>query len=800
MESYPAMGIETRYSRRLVLIALLFTLLPAWFLYAEDFPIQKGLILGDQFIDIDIYGSHTDADEVYPKIALVLSGGGARGFAHIPVIEALERFGIPIDMVLGTSMGSLVGGLYAAGYSPGDMRRLIASYNMVELFALSALPPLRPDPAPLRRDRDNLFVLGFDRDGLGGASGIIGDQRILGMLNDSLSRVAGIDDFDDLDIPFRCIGTDLVTGERVVFSQGSLVSAIRSSISIPVVFTPYPADGRLIIDGGLVDNMPVHLAREMGADIIIAVDVNAVDYTIEAEGLESLTDILSQLIVILTKNTVVYQSGDADLLIEPQLVEHDILDFVSVEEIMAVGEETAVSRAEDIHYLAQRIGTTRPLQRSDPNRYGPYFNLPDVYVDSISLREVGAYTTGEGDFVLDHFRHFVDKPLDTVRKRELNSLFEDLRIEQGYATVSYDYTDAFFGKSDTVRGNLEIQTRQFGPKRSSISAGINAAVSLAWISSDDLQFRMLPDFSLRYSNHQLFDSSTAMEILFVASDAISISSGFHYGFAPKFRLGTGIGYTTGGIHPLNLRYSLTGVKDRDRMATSEFFIEYRQNSHHVLKFATDFDYIWYGEQAIGRSAFIPSARFDGVYTTIPFGFFPKSGLRVDFSFLTEAPVEGINRFGYRLETRLQKVISLGPKDALWLDAHAGTSHISNPRKNSYFDYGGSRGIPSYPALSLVDDMILARAKHIHRFSDGMPDIILQSMLTISSRGFLVDDLLSDTDPYHDNPGLPFSSLAGFGEFEYSASMAIGLTTPNIDFLFGVALDNNLRLALFFEVL
>ena len=255
-----------------VLILSIFALLFVVMTPSYAATVSKQLVLGEDIIEIEVYNTKAVRSEVKPVIALVLSGGGARGFAHIPVIEALEQAGIPIDMVLGTSMGSLIGGLYAAGYSPGDMRRLIESYDMVELFALSALPPLRTAPQALRRDRDNLFVLGFDSGGLGTAAGIIGDQRILHMLNDSLSRVSGITHFDDLAIPFRCIGTDLATGQRIIFSEGSLASAIRASISIPLVFTPYPLYDRLIVDGGLVDNMPAELARQMGADIVIAVD------------------------------------------------------------------------------------------------------------------------------------------------------------------------------------------------------------------------------------------------------------------------------------------------------------------------------------------------------------------------------------------------------------------------------------------------------------------------------------------------------------------------------------------------
>lgn len=771
-------------------------LLVVWIILIIGLPLSaetpKRLILGNENITISWYGRQTEEREAAtPKVALVLSGGGARGFAHVPVIEALEVAGIPIDMVLGTSMGSLVGGLYAAGYSPGDMRRLIDSYDMVELFALSALPPLISDPAPLRKERDNLFILGFDSSGLGAASGLIGDQRILHMLNDSLSRVSGITDFDELAIPFRCIGADLATGERIVFSEGSLVSSIRSSISIPLVFTPYPMDGRLVVDGGLVDNMPVTLAREMGADIVIAVDVNAVDYEIEAQELDSLTDVLTQLVVILTKNTVIEQSKDADLLVTPKLSDHEVLDFIDVDEIITVGEESIRSHAEDIYYLAQRIQMTRPLEKQDPTRYGVYFSLPDVYVRSVTHRAVGSYTPSEDPFDLEPFERFVGYPLDWQNKQRLNALFEDLRLTQGYATITYAYTDASLGKADTVWGNLEIQTRQFGPKQSSIAAGIYGALSLSFDTNSPVSFRFAPDFVFRYTNHRVFDEKTSLQVLLKNEDALTVSSLLRHRFAQHFSFGVEAGYTTGGIHPLNLRS--TGLDVRDRMVTSELFVDYSPSSRHLVKLATDFDYIWYGEDVVGHEDFITTVRFDGVYNTIPFRFFPKNGFRIDFSFLSE--INGI--FGYRLEARVQNVVPLGARDALWFDLHAGSAHVSNPRKDSYFDYGGSRGIPSYPAMTLVDDMVIARIKHLHWMPLRFSEMVLQTMVTASARGRLVQDLLSDTNPYIQDRAIPFSSLS---MMEYSGSIALGLATEQIDVLFGVALDNNLRVSIFLEVL
>ncbi len=772
--------------RSLIVIGVLLCLC-ATHLIADDQP--RTFVLGNSLMQVTSYGYHEDAPI---KIALVLSGGGARGFAHIPIIEAVERHGIPIDMVLGTSMGSLVGGLYAAGYSPGDMRRLIQSYDMVELFALPAQSPVRVEPMPLRRDRDNLFVLGFDEGGLGSTSGIIGDQRILHMLNDSLSRVAGITDFDKLAIPFRCIGADLASGERIIFSEGSLVTAIRSSISIPLVFTPYPVGDRMVIDGGIVDNMPVQLAREMGADIVIAVDVNAVDYEISNEELDSITAVLTQLIVILTKNTVIEQNELADLLITPELHEHDILDFLEVDEIIAVGENSALQHDADFSRLAEHISTIRPLRIKDPDRYGPYFSLPDVYVDRVSHQTIGTYQN-QISLDLSLFADFVGYPLDNTKKKELNQRFEQLRNSGMFATVSYDYTDAKPGKANTTYGNLTILTRQFPRKRSTISAGVFGAVSLVIPSDDAVRFHFTPDFALRYYQYELFDSDTTFMAMLSNDDALTFASLLETALTDHIDAGLRAGYVTGGIHPLNLRDARRELDVRDRMVTSELLFTYRPNLDAMYTVAADFDYIWYGESVIGREAAIVSLRTEGVYTTLPYRFFPRSGFRFDY----QAVAEIGNPFGYRIEGRLQNSIPLGDRNVIAFDLHAGSSHVTHPRKQSYFDYGGSRGVPSYQAHTLVDDMVIGRLKYQHWVTTSLPQVVLQAMFTVSSRGESVFDLLSQEAPFVCNAGLPFSSL---GPIEYSGSLAAGIAFENIDVLFGVALDNHLQTAIFLEVL
>lgn len=175
-----------------------------------------------------------------PTVVLVLSGGGARGLAHIAVLEALEAEGIPIDMVLGASMGSLVGGLYSSGYTPKEIRRLLEETDLVGLFSEPALDTVRNQNTAFSYMHDHVFSLGFGEKALGDGPSLIGDQKILELLGYLFAKYPNTIDFDDLPIPFRCVSADALTGERIVHESGSLVSAIRSSISIPLVFSPYP--------------------------------------------------------------------------------------------------------------------------------------------------------------------------------------------------------------------------------------------------------------------------------------------------------------------------------------------------------------------------------------------------------------------------------------------------------------------------------------------------------------------------------------------------------------------------------
>lgn len=284
-----------------------------------------------------------------PTIGLVLSGGGARGLAHVGALEVLEELRVPVDLITGTSMGAIVGGLYASGLSPDSIRALIEDLRWEQILTDS---PPRASLAFSRR-ADALrypaeLEIGLSRGGLRLPSGLISGQDLGLLLRRHTLPVAGVEDFSRLPIPFAAVATDIATGERVVLDSGDLVDAMRASMAIPVVFSPVERDGRLLVDGGLVDNLPVELARSMGADIVIAVDVSP--SLLAVEELHSFVGISEQLVNLASRESVERQLPLADFALDLRLEGVGLFDFRDADSIIARGmsavrrQQTGLSR------------------------------------------------------------------------------------------------------------------------------------------------------------------------------------------------------------------------------------------------------------------------------------------------------------------------------------------------------------------------------------------------------------------------------------------------------------------------
>lgn len=292
-----------------------------------------------------------------PCVGLVLSGGGARGFAHVGVLETLQKLGVKIDVVTGTSMGSMVGGAFAAGFSVEQLRETVLGVDWDKMLAP------RPDRVilPFRRKLDDYKSLPssgleISRDGIPTLpESFVPSEELELFLNDKTGTVAMVNDLSRLSIPFAAPATDLVKGERVVMQKDcTLGQAMRASMSVPGAFAPVPYKGHLLVDGGLMDNLPVALARSMGADVVIAVNVGTP--LGGREGLGSVVGVMGQMVNILTEQNVresLKLLTDRDILITPDLRDLSSTDLKKSEQIIERGRLAAEAAAEKLKRYAR---------------------------------------------------------------------------------------------------------------------------------------------------------------------------------------------------------------------------------------------------------------------------------------------------------------------------------------------------------------------------------------------------------------------------------------------------------------
>ena len=282
-----------------------------------------------------------------PKIGLVLGGGGARGAAHIGVLKELERQRVPIDAIAGTSMGAIVGGLYATGMTPAELEELVTTLDWV---ASMRDTPTREHLSFRRKLDDEHYPisaeLGISREGLEIPMGAVEGQRLSLLLRELTIDVSHIGNFDDLPIPFRAVATNIETGDAPVMGEGDLAQAIRASMSVPAIFAPAEIDGHLFVDGGIASNLPVEVMQAMDVDIIIAVDVEFPLYP--ADELTSAVRISEQMITIPMRQETLRQIerlGEDDILIRPALGTFDSGAFERTPETIGPGEQAAIAVA-----------------------------------------------------------------------------------------------------------------------------------------------------------------------------------------------------------------------------------------------------------------------------------------------------------------------------------------------------------------------------------------------------------------------------------------------------------------------
>ena len=293
-----------------------------------------------------LYGSITDR----PKIGLVLSGGGARGFAHIGVLKMLDSLEIPVDYIAGTSMGGIAGALYAIGYSGRDLQEMAYTTDWLEVFTDKSPRSLQPYFQKVESGRYQI-ELGIEKMRPVLPTGLIVGQKLSLLFSSLTFSFERVNDFDRLPIPFRCVAVDLHTGREVVLAGGSLAKAMRCTMAIPTIFTPVEWGDSLLIDGGILNNLPVDVVKKMGADIVIAVDVMGPRK--ERKNIKTILDVMQQSMGILGFDRYRKNKEKTDIFIQPDLDGFTVADFMNekIEEIIRRGDEAAIASLQDLIHL-----------------------------------------------------------------------------------------------------------------------------------------------------------------------------------------------------------------------------------------------------------------------------------------------------------------------------------------------------------------------------------------------------------------------------------------------------------------
>jgi NTE family protein len=385
------------------------------------------------------------SDAAPVRTGLVLSGGGARGLAHVGVLLELERAGVRIDAIVGTSMGAVIGGLYASGMTAQEIERLVEGLDWRQAFRDA---PPRDDLAPRLKRLDRNFLVslpvGFGSDGFTVPRGLLQGQRLTQVLRRATLGRATTGDFDQLPITYRAIATDIETGAQVVLDGGDLVTAMRASLSAPGLFAPVERDGRLLVDGGLVNNLPVDVARTMGVDRLIVVDVGS--RPLPRESLDSALAVTNQMLAVVLQQSIDRQRStltEADLLIEPALGALTSLDFTRVRQFVARGREATDAHGERL------AGWT--LQQAPPSGAAGQAVTPSL-----------AFVRGADSQPLAAIR--IERAMGGLVGQPLDPVAIEMGVRRLYGTGLYEGIDYRLVEEDESVG-LEVTARpkSWGP-------------------------------------------------------------------------------------------------------------------------------------------------------------------------------------------------------------------------------------------------------------------------------------------------------------------------------------------------
>lgn len=403
-----------------------------------------------------IYPSGANSHPQRKKVGLVLSGGGAKGMAHIGALKVIEEAGIPIDYVVGTSMGSIIGGLYSIGYTPEQMDSMVRKQDWA--FLLSDKIP-RSEMNLMERDSDEKYVISvpFSKSSIKEvAGGVIKGQNIANLFSELTLGYHNNMDFNKLPIPFACVSENLVTGEEYVFHEGILATAMRASMAIPGVFTPVRLDSMVLIDGGVTNNYPVNIARQMGAEVIIGVDVQS-DLK-PADELDNPGAILSQLIDLMGQEQYIENVKETNVYIKVNVKGYSAASFSqpAVDSLIIRGKEAAINQKEALMQLKKEIGLPANYRHERMVKYEPsqWVMVKNIHFNGLDEED----------------KQWIMKRCD-LKENDFNSI---VRIEEATSIIraNTNYSSVTYNLIQDTKGEYNLNYTLNKKQESRINIGI----------------------------------------------------------------------------------------------------------------------------------------------------------------------------------------------------------------------------------------------------------------------------------------------------------------------------------------
>jgi NTE family protein len=629
-----------------------------------------------------------------PKVALVFEGGGALGFAHIGVIEWIEAHHIPVDYVAGTSMGGLVGGLYASGLTPQEITTFISGINWT-----AVLSGQLPFPAlSYRRKEDkiafpNRLEFGL-KHGISFPNGLNSGSAVGLLLDQTMLPYYDLKSFDDLPIPFRCVATDLTTGKEHVFKDGSLAQAMRSTMSIPGVFAPVEHGTQVYSDGAAVNNLPVNVAREMGAEIVIAVYLDTGAFN--RKDLSSLVGVAGRNVSIMISANELNSMKSANILLKADLSKFTSGDFEKSAEIIPQGLKVAEEHATELEKYAVNDADWQAYiaQRNERRRTA----VPDPqFIDIYGMHGV------QQTEVANEFTQYVNKPIDT---KKLENTIEDLQGTGIYSSISYNMIDKDCKTGLLVRPRL----KDYGPPF------LNLGVFLSSNNANDIQLGLggrATFFGLAGPGSEIRVNASIGQIAGISGE---LYKPLIYGKGPFVAPRAYYEHTVAAF------YSGSSQLAQYTEAKNGFGVDlgYRFRSKAELRFGED--YQWYSdtlrigtpiEQAFSITPWVSNVRFQ--YLGQDSVQVPTRGTEVltKYIYSTQSP---IGSGGYsQWDSTVEHFIPVKTRGIIFGTGSGGTSFGDTNLGLAGFSLGGPLRLSAYNRGELLgSDYFLAQAGYLHQ--------------------------------------------------------------------------------------